>query len=380
MVIFFLFRTNEGKMIQKGVSLLIISLLNLFLFTSCLLDEQVISVQLSGNDLKHHLILLKEDFSNLPPELIENEMIFVGEQHRNHDMNKAFYKLMYRLAEEKPLVVGFESVYSLYPFYEAASFGQYFQDRPMPGLEKIAEHNQKNENEILLTAVDLDHCIYHTKKESVIFLNYLADLSSSQKVKTQLKEKISNLPSQDTYTKMNKYLYELKNEFMRYSNSFSHAKVEDIKFAMEILIASNEYQYRSKGLINTYWWDPHPRQIRYNNFIKTIKKAYTKAKARDAILLCKVGRTHISRNYKWCESEYFAKEYGQTKNKTHTIGLYLVKNCPFKKEISNLMKDYHYAYLPLNNLPENLKAHKKLKKFYYKNQFAFDSLLLIKSE
>jgi hypothetical protein len=342
--------------------------------------------------LKQNLVLLPDNnFEKLPPTLKDKDIIFIGEIHKVKPLIQTSDKLAVYLATYSPVVYALESCYGFSPFMEAASLGKLKAARPMriPECIQAFNSNQTVDKKILMTAIDIEHEIYHTKSGAVLFLQELASRSTSNTASQAINKEIAQLTAQDTYDKMNRYLKELKKVFLQHFDTFSLEDQDEILFSMELLTASNRYQYISRGLKNS-WQNPHELRCRY--FKKTIKRAYEKAKKNRAILLCRVGTTHARLDYK-LEAQYFAKKYSPTKGKVASIGLIPLyydvdethdtvteEHNDIDSIVKILMKDYGYSYLPLYELQKNTNNSFKWSKYYSNSSPQYDGLLFVRIE
>jgi hypothetical protein len=344
------------------------------------------------DSLKQYLVFLPDKkFENLLLSLKEKEIIFLGETHKVRPLAGAADRLAVYLAHHRPVVYAVESCYGLSPFMEEASLGSPKATKPMRIPESIQEFNfgQNANDKILMTAIDIEHSIYHTKSDTVLFLQDLAGRSASEASVQAINKEIARLTAQDTYGKMNRYLKSLKKVFFRHFDTFSREDQDEIRFSMELLTASNRYQYANRGLIKSW---QNPAEIRYRYFNKTIERAYAKARKNKAVLLCRVGSWHISMDHK-CEARYFAKEYSLTKGNVATILLVplyddiqepddIVINGrgDIDTTVKVLMKDVKYAYLPLSELQKNTNSAFMASKYYSRSRPKYDSLLFIRIE
>ena len=366
---------------------------SLLFLSSCTLMTNTAPAPAQLNDLlKQNLVLLPDDkFENLPPSLKENEIIFLGEQHKIGPLIQAAPRLAVYLANYKPVVYAVESCYGLSPFMEAASLGNTKTTKPIRIPDCIQEFNssQTEDKKILMTAIDIEHSIYHTKSDTVLFLQDLASRSTSDIASQEINKEVAQLTAQDTYGKMDRYLKKLKKVFLQHFDTFSPEDQDEILFSMELLTASNRYQYINRG-IKKDW--RNPAEIRYSYFNKTIERAYQKAQKNKAILLCRVGSWHISLDHK-CEARYFAKDYSLTKGKVATIRLVPLyydttkvddadaeKHSDIDSIVKTLMKDYEYSYLSLSELQKSTNNSFKWSKYYSSSGPKYDGLLFMKIE
>lgn len=345
------------------------------------------------NDLlKQNLVLLPDnDFEYLPSDLKENEIIFLGEKPRVRALINAADQFAVYLADYKPVVYANESVYSLSLFLEAASLGNPKSAKPMRIPECIQAFNadQTTDRKILMTAVDIEHSIYHNKKETKLFLQYLANRSISDAISQAIIEEVDQLTAQDTFDKMNDYLKGLKKVFLQHFDTFSSEDQDEILFSLELFTASNHYQYLNQKTKKN--WDTF-HELRYRYFNKTIIRAYKKAQNRKAILLCRVGSFHVALDHKK-EARYFAKNYSPTKGKVAAINMVPLyydgreTNDTVTEEgndidsiVKTLMKDDKYSYLPLSELKKNTNNSFKWSKYFSNNGPKYDGLLFVRVE
>ena len=375
--------------------LFILLSLTLVIMCSCASRTSAILSPEQLNDVvKQNLILLHDiDFEYLPSDLKENEIIFLGEIHKEPHLHMAASRLAIYLANHKPVVYAAECHYGYGPFMEAASLGnpnsvifKSWGNKPIRinDVVQIFNESQTEDRKILMTAIDIEHSIYHTKPDTVLFLQELANRSASGIAKQTINAKLFQLTAQDTYDKMNRYLEELKKVFLQHLNTFSPEDKDEILFSMELLTASNYYQYYKDDRHNAH-------KLRYRYFKKTIERAYRKAKKRKAILLCRVGNTHARLDYE-LEARYFAKKYSPTNGKVVAINMVPLyydaheKNDVTKEQndidsiVKTLMKDDEYSYLSLSELQRKTNNSFKWSKYYSNRGPKYDGLLFIKIE
>jgi hypothetical protein len=346
-------------------------------------------VELEGL-LKQNLVLLPDnEFEHLPPSLKEKDIIFLGEVHRVRSLIQAAAELAIYLANYKPVVYADESCYGAHALMEAVSLGNEKPISPIayPAIIRKFNSNKTADKKILMTAIDVEHSIYNNKKETKLFLQDLANRSTSGTASQTINKEVGQLTAQNTYDKMNRYLKKLKKVFLRHFDTFSSEDREEILFSMELLQASNRYQYASRGLIKT-WQNPHG--LRYRYFIKTIERAYKKSQKRKSILLCRVGKTHARLDYN-LEARYFAKKYSPTKGKVAAINMVPLyydaretnnivteEHNDIDSIVKVLMKDVEYSYLSLFELQQNTNNSFKWSKYYSNSGPKYDGLLFVK--
>ncbi len=343
--------------------------------------------------LKKNLVLLPADnFERLPPSLKESEIIFLGEVHRVKPLAHAADRLAVYLAAHKPVVYALEGCYGGHTLMEAVSLGAEKKINPNWYSEILRAFNsaQSMDRKILLTALDIEHSVYNNKPDTVRFLHDLSERSTSQAATQAIDKQVVELPAQDTYDKMARYLKDLRRLFLRHFDTFSADDRKEILFSLELLQASNRFRYLERG--GTGWAWEHPHNLRYRYFIETIKRAYRKAQKRKAILLCRVGNGHISLEDK-TEARYFAKDYSLTKRKIATISLvplYSDVNEPndtvaderdvVDSIVETLMRDSVYSYLSLSDLQKGTDNSFEWCKYYSKGRPKYDGLLFVRIE
>ncbi|MHC4647036.1 MAG: hypothetical protein ACYTBJ_16195 [Planctomycetota bacterium] len=367
----------------------------MFFLPSCTLPTRTAPPSAQLNDLvKQNLVLLhNNNFEYLSPSLKENEIIFIGEfEHHNKSLSLAASRFAVYLATNKPVVYATESVYGLGPFMEAASLGNPKTARPIgiPECIQAFNSNQIAAKKILMTAIDIEHTIYHTKSSTVLFLQELASRSTSNTALEIINKEILRLTTQDTFAKVNRYLKKLKGVFLEHLDTFSPEDQDEILFSLDLLQASNRfYQYTTAGGLKEALM--RPWDIRRKYFIKTIERAYQKAQERKAILMCRVGAQHASLTNKYLEARYFAKKYSLTKGGVGSIGLVPLyydahemndtvteKYNDIDSIVKILMKDYEYSYLPLSELQKNTNNSFKWSKYYSNSGPKHDGLLFVR--
>lgn len=339
--------------------------------------------------LKNNLVILPADnFEKLPPSLKENKIVFLGEDHNVKPLADAADRLAVYLANYNPVVYAVESCYGLGPFMEAASLGnpRTAKNIVVPGnIQRFNASQAHDKNKILMTAIDIEHSIYHTKTDSVLFLQDLASRSTSDVALQEINREIAPLTAQDTYDKTNRYLENLEKVFLKHFDTFSSEDQDETVFYFDLLHASNRYQY-----IKQDWRTARP--VRYRYYKETIRRAYRKARKREAILLCRVGSWHISSDYE-CEARYFARDYALTKGKVAAIRLVPLYNDAHETNdtvrdkhddidsfVMRLMKDSECSYLSLSDLQKGTNNSFAWCEYYSKGHPKYDGLLFVRIE
>ena len=382
------------KIVQHCLQILCVAALFVLSSCSCPPNAELPSSTQLNEVIKKNLILLSDgDFEYLPSDLKENEIIFLGEIHKVKPLADAASKLSVYLASHRPVVYALETCYGVHPLLEAVSFGSKKPINPMiyPETIRAFNSNRTEDKKILLTAIDIEHSIYNNKKETKLFLQELANRSISDAASQAINEEVARLTDQNTFDKVNRYLKKIKKVFLQHFDTFSPEDRDEILFSMKLLTASNRYhQYMDAGRITKALM--RPWDIRYKYFIKTIERAYRKAKKRNAILLCQVGAWHASLNNK-SEARYFAKIYSPTKGKVTSINMVPMyydtreTNDTVTEEHNNidsivktLMKDCKYSYLSLSELKKHTNNSFVWSKYYNSSGPNYDGLLFVRIE
>lgn len=338
--------------------------------------------------LQKHVRYLPEDhLDSLLGEMEGKKIVFLGEVHSIPALHRAADDLVVGLAAARPVVYAWEGCYSLSPFYEAASLGRpnpLSPQQPIP--PQIMAFNSTNipARQIMLTAVDVVHTIYHSKEHPVRYLQEMASRSSSASVREALGARIPRLTSTKTYDEIQDYLHELRRLFQDHAATFSVPDEEEIRFALDLFEASNRYQHAFQGLIKV---PGGPWQIRYEFFNKTITRAYQKAQQRKAILVARVGNNHAALTHP-CEAKYFALHNRATKGKVLVVQMLPVYNEGGKTStggvdlaaaVKPLMKPGYYCYLGLPRLHGDFRRVLKSSDYYPGNWPLCDGLLFVRA-
>jgi hypothetical protein len=320
-------------------------------------------------------------------EMKSKEIVFLGEVHGVPAISRAADDLVVGLASTRPAVYAWEGCYSLSPFYEAASLGKPNPLSPLqPIPPQIVAFNSTNlpERQIMVTAVDVEHAIYHSKEHPLRYLQEMANRSTSASVREALGARIPRLTSTKSYDEVQEYLRELNHLFQEHAATFSDADQEEILFALDLFEASNRYQHAFRGLIKT---PGNPEQIRFEFFKKTIDRAYLKAYQRKAILVPRVGNWHAALTYP-CEAKYFALDHPATKGKVMVVQMLPVYDERGKEStggidlvtaVKPLMKPGNYCYLALPPLHGAARRALKYSSYYPGNRPLCDGLLFVRA-
>lgn len=218
----------------------------------------------------------------------------------------------------------------------------------------------------------------------------MAGWSSCRTVTKTINEKIALLTEQDTFKKMDVYLKDMDRLFRRHSETFSTEDWEEIQFSMDLLRASNRYEYlaeSSKDWKRERFWDIY--SIRYRYFKKTIERAYEKARKRSGMLICLVGHWHVDVSHR-CEAKYFKERYSLTKGKTASIRLVPLYSDKSKRRdenvqeidvsVNNLMGNSDYGYLDLNELKKDANQNLAWSDYFTHRVPKYDGLLFVRVE
>ena len=347
------------------------------------------SIEQIKNVIRDKIIIMQDNnLSKLAEIINDKEIIFLGEHHGLSELHNAAAELAVALSNYKPVVYASESVYGHYPFFEQASLYNCLDDESqhrnmlidITVPQQIAKFNNEHQlpKRIMMTTLDVEHTIYHTKDKTMKYLQYLAGLVGDSQASEKLNSHICSLPDTHNYQEVDQYLAQLEKLFTECESCYSDKTKEEIAFTMEIFKASNRFQNASRGNIQI---DRHPAEIRYNYFNKTIDRAYQKAKTRSSILLCRVGSAHICLDRK-TEARHFAGEVPATVNKTISIHMVNFRkdkgnagiNSELRDFVSDLMQNHKFCYLPLDNPNLNLS----LAFDCYTSGPMYDALLFVK--
>ncbi len=270
-----------------------------------------------------------KDFSCLEPITRDKNIIFIGEsRHYVPEFKDAFFDITVYLHQHANVrVVALETLYGLHPFLEDVSLGKIFISSEMrfePFVEKLAEYNKElaEKNKLLITSIDIEHSINHTKDVTVRYLSRLADCATLSTVSQGFKEEINRLYALNGRGEIHSYLNDLEERWERNNEHFADDVIEEIQFSLELMHASVDYQLLPRE--DTVGFE----EIRGKYFRVTIQRALAKAGKRNGSLLCSVGSVHAVKTPKpandylcgqWTEGCYFAQEYPPTAGKTASI-------------------------------------------------------------
>jgi len=342
----------------------------------------------------------KEDFSCLLPQVKDASAIFIGDsRHYIPEIKIIRLELSIFLAQHVDVrVIGFESMYGLHPFMEAESMGKVKTAEHV--APEILNYNSTvpEDKKVLVTALDVDHSINHSKSKTVKYFEYLAALSSSHKCTTALKQAIPKLLSLKERKELHRYLDELEMIFNQDNNTFSTKDWDEVSFSLKLMHASVDFQ-----LISYKWrWVPLPRgmrirlaEIRAEFFRKTVERALAKADARKGKLLCIVGGAHIVKvplgrgdNLigKWAEADYFHRIHANTQGKVASIlvnalsfkGRHYKKKNDLDDIAYELMDDSELLYIPLAPLADHT-GELAWSEYFSNHGPKFDGVLFLKN-
>ena len=278
-----------------------------------------------------------DDFSFIDGLAAGKKLLFLGEEHYKAEIQRAEAGIALRCAAKSGYrVLGTESLYSLWPYYEAASRGA--QDSLPEAYREAASDSggiladavfewDKGKGEgqaLLLTAIDIDHAINHTKPLTEAYLRYLASLSSAASGREALDSAASGLGSKRSLAEVDSYLDGFDAAFRREAGSFAPKDREEIAFSLGLERASIRYQLLDPALSGS----AEGEETRGAYFRKVIERAFGKAEARGGALICVVGGAHAILNDfakgdypvgKVSEARYFAREYARTAGRVASI-------------------------------------------------------------
>lgn len=337
--------------------------------------------------------LLREQVRYLPDkhldtlveEMRSKEMVFLGEVHGVPALHRVADDLVAGLASIRPVVYAWEGCYSVGPFYEAASLGvpnPLSPQQPIP--PQIVAFNSTNlpARKILVTAVDVEHPIYHSKEHPVRYLTEMAGRSTSAAAREALGVRTPRLTATRSYDEVQDYLREIKGLFEEHAATFSPADQEEVRFALNLFEASNRYQHAFRGLIETAG---NPENIRLEYYIKTIERARQKARERDAILVSRVGNWHTSL-FVPCEAKHFAIDDPATKGKVMTLQMLPVyqdgtnesnQGIDLVAAVKPLMKPGCSCYLALPRMHGGARRALKYSRYFPGNRPVCDGILFV---
>jgi hypothetical protein len=287
----------------------------------------------------------RDDFSFVDRFARGKRLLFLGESpHYEGAIREVELGIAERCAELWGYrALALEQLYSLWPYFEASSSGAPGSSAAM-GLiaaagtkvaaqskaivEAIGDFNARRDpgEGLLLTAVDIDHAINHTKALSEAYFAYLASKSRSEEARAELSAAGARLRGRHSSAEVEAYLGELGRLFRRHRSSFLPADLEEIEFSLGLERASIRYQLADPAASGAR----EVEELRGAYFRKTIARAYAKAQARRGGLICVVGGAHATlRDFdrgdyvtgRVSEARYFASEYSPSAGAVASVGI-----------------------------------------------------------
>jgi len=309
------------------------------------------------------------DFSCLLDQLEDAKLVFLGESpHYTVEIKQAVMELSVYLAEHaNARVLGCESLYGFHPFMETESMEA---NEPAQYISPVVLNYNKgvpDDLKLLVTALDIEHAINHSKHRTVNFLDHLAERSSSDEGQAEIKQFVPELTSAQDRDQLHAFLDELEGLFDAYKETFTAEDWEGISSALEIMHASVDYQmsFNKKG---NYWRGRGKmmsiQEIRAKYFRRTVERALAKAEDRRGKLICYVGGMHAIKTplgwydhhfYPRAEASYFDQVHARTKGRVASVLLHALsfEGKTFKRSsdlddvVYELMGDANHFYLPI---------------------------------
>jgi hypothetical protein len=340
------------------------------------------------------------DFSCLLGQVRDASIVFLGESpHYTNEIRQTVMELSVFLAEHaNARVVGYESIYGLHPFLEAESMGLSEPTRHIAPV--ILNYNRRVsvDQRLLVTALDIEHSINHSKHYTVDFLTHLAARSSSDQGQIKLMQFIPELSSLKERIQLHAYLDKLETLFNTYRETFSAVDWEEVSFSFELMRASVDYQMSKTKHWNPIWSRSDImaiQEIRSEFFKKTVERAFVKAENRHGKLLCYVGGAHAVKAPlglfdfplgQRTEADYFNQIHPRSKGRVASILLHAIsfKNKAFRRSLDlediayELMGDADIFYIPLTPLITNTANH-SWSKYFTENGPKYDGVLFLKN-
>jgi len=342
----------------------------------------------------------KEDYSCVLPQVKDASIIFLGDsRHYIPEIKRVRQELGVFLAQHANVrVIGFESMYGLHPFMEAESLGKAETSDYVSSTILNYNTSVPDNSKVLVTALDVDHSINHSKSKTVKYFEHLAALSSSDRCVTELKRAIPKLLSLKEQGELHEYLDGLETTFSQYRDTFSDEDWDEVSFSLKLMHASVDFQlitYKRR-------WIPLPRrmrirlqEIRAEFFRKTVERAFAKAEVRKGKLLCIVGGAHAvkcplgkgnSLIGKWTEADYFHRIHADTQGKVASILVNALsfKGRPYETKSDldaiayEMMDDGELLYIPLTALAEH-SYHLAWSKYFSSHGPRFDGVIFLRN-
>ena len=336
----------------------------------------------------------KGDYSFFLPHVEGKQIVFFAESpHRVPELRSAAYDFaVFMAGRHDARVFAMEMTYGLHPFMETASLEEKRTNQIGLVPSPISKYNESvsDEEKLLVTAIDIEHSINHTKHQTIQYLNYLGDLSSSADAKNELRNSIPDLSALSDRKEIHRYLDDLEKLFVKHRTTFAETDWEEIEFSFDLMRASVDFQ------LLKYESTAEFQEIRGKFFRETINRAHEKAKMRNGSLLCYVGGTHASKvprekdDYNtamWNEAEFFHTAYPETKGKVASL---LVTVLTYRggrerwatgdlEDIAYLMSgDLESVFISLADLADHAEDL-SWSKYFTKDGPKYDGVLFIKN-
>jgi len=94
---------------------------------------------------------------------------------------------------------------------------------------------------IMVTAIDIEHSIRHSRELTVQFLKHLITCCSSNKARQELDERVSNLLKLNETKEIHDWISDLQDRFGMYSNAFPSETNEEVCFSLNLMHDSLDY-------------------------------------------------------------------------------------------------------------------------------------------
>lgn len=285
-----------------------------------------------------------EDHGYLDPLLSGKRILFLGESHYVPKIQAAEADLAIEARRRLGFgVLAMESLYSGWPFLEALSLdggtsvtrdGRTAAESLLvtPIRARVLAYNRKVPagERLMVTAVDIDHAIYHTKPKTIQYFEYLASRSSSEVGRKELLAEIPTLLLVRNLEETLSYLSRLEVLFQAHEPSFLASDMEEIRFSLDLERNSARYQYgwRKEAMEIGAQKNPETEELRGRFFRQSITRALHKAEAAGTSLICVVGGAHAIKSEfgpgdsivgRIAEARYFEMEFPGTLGRTASI-------------------------------------------------------------
>ena len=340
------------------------------------------------------------DFSCLLDQVADASIVFLGEStHFTIEIKKTAMDLGVFLAEHaNARVMGCESFYGWHPFMEAESMGS--TETSGHVRPEILNYNKtvSDDRRLLLTALDIEHSIHHSKRYTIRYLQHLAARSSSSQGREKIARFIPELRSLKPREEVHAYLNTLEDLFTGYKQTFDGVDWEEVSFSLELMRASIDYQMlypRKRSFVRNRNGIADIQEIRGKYFRKTIERALAKAENRNGKLVCYVGAAHAlkappelndaSLGYQ-SEADYFNRIDPHLKGQVASILLHalLFKDKAFRETFDlddvayQVMGDSDLLYIPLAPLAAG-SANLAWSKYFTEDGPKYDGVLFFKN-